>query len=66
MIRAVDQRRWEIVYNLDGKIKIFTSNSLNVVPNEFGIPLYELVSFFITNLYIMFYFLFKPNNLNSS
>ena len=63
--RAVDQRRWEIVCVLDGEIKIVTSNSLKVVPDEFGKPLLELVSFFITNLYILFYFLFIANNLNS-
>ena len=61
---AVDQRRWEIVCVLDGEIKIVTSNSLKVVPDEFAIPLHELVSFSITNLHILFYFLFIANNLN--
>ena len=50
VIRAVGQRGWEIVCDLDDEMKIFTSNSLKVILNEFGIPLHELVSFFITNL----------------
>ena len=65
MIRAVDQRGGEIVCDLDGELKFVTSNSLKVVLDEFGIPLHELVSFFITNLYLLFYFLFIANNLNS-
>ena len=42
VIRAVDQRRWEIVCNLDGEIKFVTSNSLKVFPDEFEKPLHEL------------------------
>ena len=45
VIRAVDHRRWETVCDLDGEIKIVTSNSLKFVPDEFGIPLHEFVSF---------------------
>ena len=54
VIRAVDQRRWEIVADIDGEIKILTSNSLKVVPDEFGIPIYETVSqtlYFVINLF---------------
>ena len=62
VIRAVDQRRWEIVCDLDGEIKIVTSNSLKVVLDDFEIPLHRLISFSVTNLYILFYFLFKAND----
>ena len=34
VIRAVDQRRWETVCDLDGEINIVTSNSVKVVPDE--------------------------------
>ena len=39
VIRAVHQRKWEIVADIDGEIKIVTSNALKVVPDEFGIPI---------------------------
>ena len=53
VIRPVDQRRWEKLCDLNGEIKIVASNLLKVVPDEFGIPLQELISFFMTNFYIL-------------
>ena len=54
VIKAVDQRRWEIVSDIDGEIKIITSNALKVVPDEFGVPLYEEVSLFVTIVIYLF------------
>ena len=50
----MDQRRWEIVSDIDGEIKIITSNALKVVPDEFGVPLYEEVSLFVTIVIYLF------------
>ena len=44
VIGAVDQRRWEIIADIDGEIKIVTSNVLKVVSDEVGIPIYKTVS----------------------
>ena len=54
VIRAVDQRRWEIVADIDVEIKIVPSNALKVVLDAFGIPIYKMVSqtfYFIVNLF---------------
>ena len=47
--RTVDQRRWRIVAGR----KILTSNALKVVPDDFGILIYEMLSqilYFIVDL----------------
>ena len=53
-IRAVDQRRWEMVADIDGKIKIVTSNALKKFPDKYGILINKTVSqtfYFIVNLF---------------
>ena len=54
VIKAVDQRRWEIVSNIDGEIKTISSNALKVVTDEFGVPLYEEVSLYVTIVIYLF------------
>ena len=54
VIKAVDQRRWEILSDIDGEIKTITSNVLKGVPDEFGVPLYEEVSPFVTIIFYLF------------
>ena len=54
VIRAVDQRQWETVADIDSKIKIVTSNTLKVIPDEFGIPKDEMVSQKFYFIFILF------------
>lgn len=41
VIRAVDQHKWEVVFDYDGVSRQCKSNALLVVPNDSGIPLHE-------------------------
>ena len=44
VLKAVDQHKWEVVFDFDGKTKIVTSKSLKIVADEAGIPIDELTS----------------------
>ena len=41
VIKAVDQHKWEVVFDYDGVTRVCRSNSLTIVPNDSGIPLNE-------------------------
>jgi len=41
VIKAEGLHKWEVRFNFDGKSKVVTSRSLEIVPNDAGIPLNE-------------------------
>lgn len=41
VVKAVDQHKWAVVFDYDGKSRMCKSNSLVVVDDEVGIPLHE-------------------------
>ena len=42
VLRSVDQRKWEVVFDFDAKVKTVSSSSLTIVERDRAIPLNEL------------------------
>ena len=64
-IRAVDQRRLEIVSNIDGEIKTITPKAFKVVPEKLEIPFYGPVRSWIS-IFFWFQFITACYNQNNT
>ena len=42
VLRSVEQRKWEVVFDFDSKVKTVSSSSLTIVESDRAIPLNEL------------------------
>ena len=42
VLRSVEQRKWEVVFDFDAKVKTVSSSSLTIVESDRAIPLNEL------------------------
>ena len=42
VLRAIDQQKWEVMYDFDGARKPASSKQLTIVPHDTGVPAHEL------------------------
>ena len=43
VLRAIDQQKWEILYDFDGARKPMSAKQLTIIPHDTGVPTHEIL-----------------------